>query len=158
MPVSHLLSSRLLLLHIIVDGYTLDSWPPLTSNRDYGLYTTNKFRTTRTRWDLLCKIPHIHKLCYYICFVAWLERCFWDGFVGWWWFMLVGVGGNMWFHYLWACWEGQKHWSNLRECRWEYRSYNGFSWYCILYIANVLIVCSQLNSMTFGFLLEIGWW
>ena len=80
-------------------------------------------------------------------------------FVGWWWFMLVGdVGGNMWFHYLWACWEGQKHWSNLRECRWEYRSYNGFSWYCMLFVANVLIVSSQLNSMTFGFVLEIGCW
>ena len=124
-----------------------------------GLWTlyTNKFTTTTTRWYLLCKIPHIHKICYYMCFVAWLERCL----LGWiCWLMLVSDGGNMWFHYLWPCWEGQKHWSNLRECRREYRNYYGYSWYlCVLlYVANVLIVSSQLNSMTFGFVLEIGCW
>ena len=66
-----------------------------------GLWTlyTNKFTTTRTRWDLLCKIPHIQKIYYYMCFVAWLERCFRNGFVGWWWglcwFLLVVTCGSI---------------------------------------------------------------
>ena len=129
----------------------------MTSNWDYGLYT--QISLQQLELDEICCAKFHTYTKYIITCVLLLGLRGVSGMD-----LLVDgevyVGGNMWFHYLWPCWEGQKHWSNLREHRREHRSYNGCSWdlYVLLDVANVLIVSSQLNSMTFGFVLKIGCW